>query len=203
MKLLSLFLTFLIALIPLRVILTGELYYGFLIWNLLLALLPFCLSSWALQKEWKGRARYKLLALALVWLFFLPNAPYILTDFYHLPKREPSMLWFDIWMLFSYSLAGLVLFYLSLDHAEMLWKKQVKRGVPLFAPVVIVLCAYAIYLGRYLRFNSWDLVTDPLEILQEMVDALSTSLFWGITLPFFFFMMAGYLGYRRMKIPHE
>ncbi|MFA4815120.1 MAG: DUF1361 domain-containing protein [Candidatus Gracilibacteria bacterium] len=183
-----------------RVLYTSEITYAFLVWNLLLALFPFLLSSWAQQKQWPQGKRLWLLALGFLWLFFLPNAPYILSDFYHLrTKTDMATIWIDILMIFSYSLTGLMMFYWSLLQAFELWKKVIKRGAEPFIIAVLLLCSIAIYPGRYLRLNSWDLFTQPDEVLSAFLTALSSSSFWRITLPYFLFLTLGYVFVRLLK----
>lgn len=187
-----------LVVVLLRMLLTGSPTYVFLVWNLFLALIPFLLSRLALSREWKGPERVKFFGIAVAWLFFLPNAPYMLTDFYHLIwKSKTDMIWYDIGMLFMYSATSLVLFYASLHHAEKIWKKHFKQGSTFFLGAVAFLCSYAIYLGRYLRLNSWDLFLQPWVVLKEMLLALQTSTFWEILLPFFFFIVLGQVVFRR------
>ncbi len=197
-------LTFLVcvnlAVVALRILYTGEIFYAFLVWNLLLAFIPFWVSSWAVKREWPKKKKLWLAALGLLWLFFLPNAPYILTDFYHLrTKSDMTTIWFDMWMLFSYSLTGLIVFYASLLQALALWKKYVKSGGEVFIAVTLVLCSLAIYLGRYIRFNSWDLFIQPGEVLSSFVTALSSGSFWRIVIPYFLFLIAGYVFARLLR----
>lgn len=189
-----------LAVVALRILYTGEILYAFLVWNLLLAFIPFWISSWMQGREWPKKKKLWLVALGLLWLFFLPNAPYILTDFYHLrTKSDMSTIWFDMWMLFSYSLTGLIVFYASLLQALAIWKKYVKKGGEVFIVVVLVLCSLAIYLGRYIRFNSWDLFVQPGEVFSAFVTALSSGSFWRIVLPTFFFLMVGYVFARLLR----
>lgn len=189
-----------LAVVALRILYTGEILYAFLVWNLLLAFIPFWISSWMQGREWPKKKKLWLVALGLLWLFFLPNAPYILTDFYHLrTKSDMSTIWFDMWMLFSYSLTGLIVFYASLLQALAIWKKYVKKGGEVFIVVVLVLCSLAIYLGRYIRFNSWDLFVQPGEVFSAFVAALSSGSFWRIVLPTFFFLMVGYVFARLLR----
>lgn len=188
-----------LAAVVLRILYTGEILYMFLVWNLLLAFIPFWISSWVVKKEWKKKKLW-LAALGLLWLFFLPNAPYILTDFYHLrTKSDMTTIWFDMWMLFSYSLTGLIVFYASLLQALALWKKYVKNGGEVFVAVVLALCSLAIYLGRYIRFNSWDLFIQPGEVLSSFVTALSSGSFWRIVIPYFLFLILGYVFARLLR----
>ena len=107
-------LAFTLFLLIIRIILSNELTYVFLAWNLFLAWIPFALS----QTLGELKNRWKLFFLIGAWLLFLPNAPYIITDFLHLKQRAPVPYWYDILLLFSASLNGLLLGLLSLFTVE-------------------------------------------------------------------------------------
>src|SRR5215510_6980994 len=107
-------LTFSLCLLLVRVILTGHLTYAFLAWNLFLAWIPFAIS----QKLPGVKNRWRILLLFSAWLLFLPNAPYIITDFLHLKQRPPVPYWYDILLLFSAALNGLLLGLVSLFTIE-------------------------------------------------------------------------------------
>ena len=107
-------LAFTISLLIIRIILSNELTYIFLAWNLFLAWIPFALS----QKLNNIDNRWKILFITTLWLLFLPNAPYIITDFLHLKQRFPIPYWYDIFLLFSAALNGLLLGLSSLLTVE-------------------------------------------------------------------------------------
>ena len=107
-------LTFSLTLLFVRIILTGHLTYAFLAWNLFLAWIPFMIS----QKLSTEKNRWKILLLFSTWLLFLPNAPYIITDFLHLRQRPPVPYWYDILLMFSAALNGLLLGLASLLIVE-------------------------------------------------------------------------------------
>src|SRR5688572_16462248 len=96
---------FTLFLLATRIVITGEPDYIFLAWNLFLAWIPFAIS----QHIKNVTARWKVFLLIGLWLLFLPNAPYIITDFLHLKLRPPAPYWYDILLLFSASLNGLLL----------------------------------------------------------------------------------------------
>lgn len=103
---------FTLFLLAIRIVLTGELVYIFLSWNLFLAWIPFAIS----QELIGARNRWNIFFLTAIWLLFLPNAPYIITDFLHLNQRPPIPYWFDILLLFSAALNGL---YLDFFHFSL------------------------------------------------------------------------------------
>jgi uncharacterized membrane protein len=125
-----------------------------------------------------------LVAVCLIWLLFFPNAFYMLTDLFHLhDSRNPKVPeWFDLAMIFSFAWNGLLLGVLSLRQMERLLEDkrlanalfgrrlQVPLPYPTAAVVypVIGLSALGIYTGRYLRYNSWDIITDPFQLIEDI-----------------------------------
>jgi len=186
-------LAFTMLLLTVRIIISGELTYIFLAWNLFLAWVPFAISQHLFQTS----NRWKILFLTLAWLLFLPNAPYIITDFLHLKHRMPVPYWYDILLLFSASLNGLLLGLLSLFTVDrFLTNSYGKR----FSGIVILcsffLCAFGIYIGRYLRWNSWDIITNPFAITADILDRFLNPLdhfkTWSVTLLFGSFLCVMY-----------
>ncbi|MFZ1686704.1 MAG: DUF1361 domain-containing protein [Flavobacteriales bacterium] len=168
----SLAIGFCLALLAGRIALSDRTSFIFLAWNLALALAPLLFSVVALGLN---RAGWKYLALfALVpWLLFLPNAPYILTDLLHLKLRPPVPLWYDLVMLLAFALTGLLFGYLSMICAERVLLGVMKRPWVMFAHgVVLFLCGFGIYLGRFLRWNSWELATRPSSLLKAIADRI-------------------------------
>ena len=185
-------LAFTLFLLVVRMIVAGDLVYVFLAWNLFLAWLPFAIS----QKLISVNNRWKIFFLTATWLLFLPNAPYIITDFLHLKQRPPIPYWFDVLLLFSAALNGLLLGLLSLLMVE---KFLIGRYGNRISGLVILcsffLCAFGIYMGRYLRWNSWDIIMNPGEIAGDILvivfnpfDHIST---WSVTVLFgsFFYVL--------------
>jgi uncharacterized membrane protein len=105
----------------------------------------------------------------IAWLLLIPNSFYIVTDLFHLKHREPIPLWFDLSLIFSFAWVGLLLGILSFRHMETLvtrhWKPR-SRGV--FILPVMFLISMGIYIGRYLRYNSWDVITDPFALARDI-----------------------------------
>jgi uncharacterized membrane protein len=158
---------FTILLLATRIIISQELTYVFLAWNLFLAWIPFALS----QQLGDIKNKWKLLVVIVCWLLFLPNAPYIITDFLHLKHRQPIPYWYDILLLFSAALNGLLLGLASLLKMEKFLADRYGKKVSAFLILCsFFLCAFGIYMGRYLRWNSWDIITSPDEIAWDVLD---------------------------------
>lgn len=184
--------SFTLLLLVVRVILTGEPVYLFLAWNLFLAWVPYAVS----QKLIPAKNRWQILFLTGVWLLFLPNAPYIITDFLHLKQRPPIPYWYDILLLFSAALNGLLLGLLSLLTAEKFLAGRFGNRISgLIILGSFFLCAFGIYLGRFLRWNSWDIITNPGEIATDILERVFNPFdhigTWSVTLLFggFFYVL--------------
>jgi len=144
--------------------------YLWLLWNLFLAWVPYCLSLAASFLLARGAARWwSLVPLGGAWLLVFPNAPYLLTDFIHLRPRHGIPLWFDAALLALCAATGWLLGLLSLEVWKRLLEQRVGRvGAWLGVAVVSLLCGYGIYLGRVERWNSWHVLTEPRPLLQAI-----------------------------------
>lgn len=181
-KTIGLLVLFCVVLLLLRVQYTQSLFFSFLLWNLFLAIIPYLISEWI--KKYNPK-KVKLYLLLFIWLLFLPNSPYIITDFVHLHHLKSTMLWYDIFMLFSFANTGLLLAIISInDVSKIIQKKYSKQLASKFIIVVSILCGFGIYLGRFLRFNSWDMFTNPFYVLQKSLMSLTNSTTWLITIGF-------------------
>lgn len=166
----------------LRVQYTQSLTFSFLLWNLFLATIPYCITE-LIKKSTPSKP--KLFGLIFIWLLFLPNAPYIITDFIHLRNSKSAMLWFDLFLIFSFACTSLVIALVSMnDMHKVMHKKWNLKTATKFINSAIILCGFGIYLGRFLRFNSWDIFTQPLFVVKRSVFSFSNSQTWYITLGF-------------------
>jgi len=158
------------ALLATRVCLTGHWRQFYLVWNLFLAWLPliFALAAASIQQR-DGSRRWSFRITATAWLVFFPNAPYILTDLVHLGPRSHGVFWVDLVLILLFALIGVVLGFLSLHLMQRLVARRF--GWPagwLFVVVVTALSGFGIYLGRFLRWNSWDIITNPFDLLSAL-----------------------------------
>lgn len=183
-----------------RVIYTWNWYiYRNLVWNLFLAWLPFFFS---LLSVWLHQARPRqwwwLVIPASLWLAFFPNAPYIITDFFHLEARPPVPLWYDILLLVAFTWTGLFLGLTSLRAMHLIAESYLGRFLGwCFAIFALALGGLGIYLGRFARWNSWDLLNQPKQIIKDVLEPLvnpTTNLrFFGFTFLFTSFLVVCYL----------
>ena len=190
-----------------RVLMTGRLMFLFLVWNLFLAVIPFALSTMLGTARGPLRARL-LVPVGAAWLLFFPNAPYILTDLFHLERRVGVPYWYDLALILSCAWNGLMLTYASLSDMQGLVQRRLGTGAGwAFATVALLLSSFGIYLGRYLRFNSWDVLANPLtlffDILNRILHPFSFPGTWGVTLVFGLFLLVGYGTVRLLGRAHE
>ena len=159
---------FSLALLLIRIKLTNNYYYLFLIWNLFLAGLPYLISSYlATLKHIKSST---LITNSLLWLLFLPNAPYIVTDLFHLKYSSQHLLWIDTLIITMFAITGLILFFKSVWTMEIIFKTYVEKHIVAFSiPLLFILVGFGVYLGRFLRFNSWEVLNKPWTILETTV----------------------------------
>ena len=137
---------------------TGNANFRYLIWNLFLAWVPFVLALLFYDGQRRGMRGAGLAALGALWLVFFPNAPYIVTDFIHLSRDPLSPLWFDGVTIGAFAVTGLLLGLGSL----YLIQSAVRRELGwLVVAAALVLGSVGIYVGRFVRLNSWDFFTNP------------------------------------------
>lgn len=173
------------VLVSIRIVWSGSWFYLFLIWNLFLAWIPLIAACVAVRQK-KNWVRNLLF---FFWLIFFPNAPYIVTDFIHLYYREPIPLWYDLAHLSLFAWLGMWLgFYSLLIIHAWLAERLKKWQSRLVVGAVLSVSGYGIYLGRFLRWNSWDILANPgklfLDTLARTVNPLEYPTTWGVTAVF-------------------
>jgi uncharacterized membrane protein len=181
-----------------RFIVTGSTQYWFLLWNLLLAWVPLVSAYYLFQRSKKGLYwSWPNFALSVTWLLFLPNAFYLITDFIHLQYFGPVDVLFDILLFLSYAIAGLAVGYVSLVLFHYrLWHRFGVKAHYIIAGV-LVLSSFAIYLGRFLRWNSWDIIFNPFAILfditERIINPIEHIATFSVSLLFFVFLATLYV----------
>lgn len=171
---------------------TGVAIFRFFWWNLLLALIPWGAS------EALGRSRWADWMLLVIAVLFLPNAPYMITDMFHLRSRAEFPLWYDTLLIFWFAAVGVALFYVALYNLVRHFSKGI--GDAAMQVLVLILCylsGFGIYLGRYLRFNSWDLVANANDLAEQVLDRVinpsAHTRFLGVTLLYGTALWVGWL----------
>lgn len=186
-----------------RVLVTGSGSFLFLPWNLFLAYMPYYVSGQLLQKPEIITNKFKLLAALALWLLFVPNSFYILTDLFHLNSFSSAPEWFDLVLILSFAWNGVLFGIISLRRIEILMEILKGKTASLFL-VFIVMClnAFGIYIGRFLRFNSWDVITDPFTLIAEIMDIIfhpfQNFQAWSMTLIYSVFMTLLYCSIKKL-----
>lgn len=152
-----------LALLIARVVISGKLSHAYLAPNLVLAWMPLLFAELAARR---ANCKRTLPILAGLWLLFFPNAPYIVTDLVHLRPRPPIPLWYDLLLLQLFIWIGLCLAFISLHRIQTLLTRAWNRtSSALFLIAIAGLTGFGIYLGRFERWNSWDLLVQPFDLL--------------------------------------
>lgn len=188
-----------VVLVGMRIAWTGNSRYLFLVWNLFLAWLPLIFATVIHFKHQQGvRRGWKMYLMAALWLLFFPNAPYIFTDLIHLTNRFYTRFWVDLSLILLFAFTGFMLGFMSLYLMQLVVANRFGRWASwLFVTLVAGLGGVGIYLGRVKRWNSWDIIVDPLGIFKDMAQwvihpqAHRTSI--GFTILFATFLFLGYL----------
>ena len=185
----------LFAMVGFRMLYSGKLYYLFLIWNTFLAVVPFALSEFVQRNNF---ARYKNLLLGAVCVLFLPNALYLISDFEHLAERPPVPYFYDILLMFYASLLGLLLNILALRNLHKVLLRSLSHKITnRWIGFIIFLSGFGVYLGRYLRWNSWDIITNPGPLLVDCVQRILMPhvyyYTWAVSIGYAFVLGFGYL----------
>lgn len=180
--------------------------YRNLAWNLVLAWVPYAASVFTAGLNIAFPRFWGLLLPipGMVWLLFFPNAPYLVTDFLHLELRPPVPLWYDIGMVSCFAFTGCLLAVISLHIMHSIVEEKAGWLVGwLFTTSIIPLCALGIYLDRFGRFNSWDLILNPREILNQIMrpilDPFENLRFIGFTLMFTAILSVFYLSFTALS----
>ena len=189
---------FAVAMLAARIAYTGGTNYRNLAWNLLLAWIPFLLALMVYDRHRRGATTRSLVAPAALWLLFLPNAPYLVTDFFLLRSIADAPVWFDVIMLTAFAWTGLALGFVSLFLMQAI-AQRLFGAVAGWSFVVgaLALSSFGIYLGRFLRWNSWDALVQPHDLFADVwagaADPLSHVKTMAVTVLFTGFLTAAYL----------
>jgi uncharacterized membrane protein len=143
--------------------------FRFLIWNLILAWIPLLLALLVYDRYRRGRPLLVLAPALALWLLFLPNAPYIVTDFVHLSADTPAPLWLDGVELSAFAWTGMLIGFVSLYLVHAVARHRFGAAPSWFGVLsALALVSVGVYLGRVKRWNSWDLLTQPEARLAQL-----------------------------------
>lgn len=203
-RLLMLSCLFSIALTAIRIIYTDNWRFIGLSWNLFLALVPYFITRFAIRNPSWIENRWKFAFIFTSWLLFIPNSFYIITDLFHLEINHRIPLWFDLALIFSFAWNGILLGVISIRQME----KIVRLNFPFiqewqFVYPMMLLNAFGVYIGRYLRYNSWDVIANPFQLTEDiiylLVHPVRHRFDWSMIICYSVFMTLIYLAIKRMS----
>ena len=180
-----------------RIITTFNLGFIFLPWNLFLAWVPLFYIKWVWEKELlKSMPSWLLLLHLCVWLLFFPNAPYIITDLLHLRATPESMIWFDALMIFTFAVSGFLtgLYSIRIVH-RLLTHRWNQKIAWLGIAGSMFLSGFGVFLGRYGRWNSWDIITQPTALARGILHSMMDPFAIKHTFTFSFVLMLLYFAF--------
>jgi uncharacterized membrane protein len=192
-----------------RVVYSGTNNYSNLLTNLFLAWLPYIFSVMAASAYRLHPNRWGVvLILGVLWLIFFPNAPYMVTDFYHLDARPPIPLWFDISLIAIFAFTGCFLAIASLRGIHNIIERLLGKFIGwVFALFSLGLGSLGVYLGRFSRFNSWDILLNPRSVINDIAHNILNPLdnlgFIGFTLMFTSILLVFYLMFTTATNPMD
>ena len=196
-----------ITLLIFRFYWSDSLTYWSLSWNLFLACVPLLISKTIRANE-KRLTTVALIPAIGLWLLFFPNAPYILTDLFHLETRGGMPKWFDLLMVLTFAWTGLILGFASLMDIQQVVTNRYSRFTGWTISILsIIMGSFGIYLGRYLRWNSWDIVTSPESLVRDIyhivINPVGHPRTVGMTLVFSAFLILVYMTFFFLKPEKE
>jgi uncharacterized membrane protein len=176
-----------------------SLAYDYLVWNLLLAWLPllFAIRLTALLR-YKLWSSWEALGVSVLWLVFLPNSFYMISDFIHLKEVQRVDVLYDTLMFTSFIYTGVALGFSSLYLLHMHLNRRLSAAAASgWIAVTLLICSAAVYVGRDLRWNSWDILTNPGGLLFDISDRLEHPSAYPqmvVTIVTFFVLLASMYG---------
>lgn len=187
-----------------RIVYTGQLTFAFLVWNLFLAFVPYLLSYQLLLKPAWIESKWKFALLFTIWLLFVPNSFYILTDLFHLYDSNAVPRWYDLMLIFSFAWNAMLLGILSVRQMEKIVQARWQfRNDWFFIYPIMWLNAEGVFIGRYLRYNSWDVVSNPFQLMAEIMHMILHPLWykdgWGMIVCFSFFLSIVYMTIKKLS----
>lgn len=184
-----------------RMEISGTRHFLFLNWNLFLAFIPWLFTMILTLNPNLQKSRLAVFGMLGVWLLFFPNASYILTDLFHLSHHSSMPIWFDLVLILAFAWTGLMYGFLSLWNLERLMEQFLsKRVIVMLSVFLLFVSSFGIYIGRYLRWNSWDILHHPGHLIGDIGDRLINpfdhSRTWGVTIFMGLFLVMLYFTFR-------
>ena len=185
-----------IILLLARIYLIENFRYIFLIWNLILAYVPYFIAN-RIENNTGRLTTCKNGIYFGVWLLFFPNAPYLISDFIHLHHSTSRVLWYDVALLFMFAFTGMYLAIKSANNIHNWLIALLGKGWAFISMIVcFLLSGFGIYLGRVERWNSWNIVNAPLHLWHEITELIFTRIIWEYTIVYFILTSSIYFLFR-------
>ena len=186
-----------------RIKTTHDFFGLFLVWNLFLAFVPLGIA-WYVQHREMRLSSVSTNTLLVLWLLFLPNAPYVITDLVHLSYSPSNWFIYDGITIGIFALLSLYFGFQSLIVVRKLFKTELAEAwLNTLTASVLILCGFGIYLGRVVRFNSWDLITNPLDLFgtisSYLINPIENISVWMFTLGFGIFLNFAFFLFKTWK----
>jgi len=195
---------FSVLMVGFRIIYTGDDFFLFLVWNLFLAYIPCVLSGFLFRRVDWIESTPKFFLVSIGWVLFIPNSFYLITDLVHLEYRYVVPFWYDLMLILSFVWNGILLGILSVRQMEKIVaaKWQVKTEVYFIYPVML-LNALGVYIGRYLRFNSWDVIANPFQLASDIlflfIHPVQNRFDWSMIVCYSLFMTLVYITMKKLS----
>ncbi|WP_430403396.1 DUF1361 domain-containing protein [Fluviicola sp.] len=183
---------------------SGTKHFLFLNWNLFLAFVPWLFTVILTMSPNLQKSRLAVFGMLGVWLLFFPNASYILTDLFHLSHNSSMPIWFDLVLILSFAWTGLLYGFLSLWNLEELMEQFLsKKVITALSVFLLFVSGFGIYIGRYLRWNSWDILHHPTKLMGDIGDRLINPFdhtrTWGVTVFMGLFLAMLYFTFKFLR----
>ncbi len=160
--------------------------------NLFLAWIPYVLALIAVLVAKKTQKKWLLSGIVLLWLLFFPNAPYIITDFAYLEWLEYD-LWQRILIFTAFAFSGVMLALVSLLFIQRIVRKNFGSSMSWIVVIsAFILAGIGVYYGRFMRLNSWDIITDPMKVIGSVAHAVHDPRFILLSIVFATFLFLIY-----------
>lgn len=197
---------FSITLNILRIVIWHKYSFVYILWNIVLAFIPLIISFFLLVFSQKSTNKKIIFIIGgFLWLVFIPNAIYITTDFVHLGVVRAVPIIYDVVLLFTSALLGLIFGLISVSHIEHIIRIKYSKDITItLMSLIIFIISFGVYLGRFLRFNSWDIFAKPVVFLNGLKETFTNinnfveALCY--TILFFFFILILYHCWKSIKI---
>ena len=181
-----------------RIYFTTRFAFAFLVWNLFLAWIPLYISKQIITLDNQSKSGVITGSLFFVWLLFFPNAPYVITDLFHLKPVVDVPLWFDLILIISFAWNALMIGFVSLLEIQRFLNRKFSQQLSWSVIIsVLILSGFGVFLGRYERWNTWDIIFNPLalfiDIFGTILNPFSHPRTIGVTAMFSSFLIVSYV----------